>query len=98
MTYELRFLRKIASAFRLRSSVIVSFLFFIGSFSLFSQVTSAIDSSSIKIGEQITYHIQVETDTTSLVVFPEGQTFSPLEMIESYKVDTLKKSDKYHLN
>lgn len=97
MNYELRFLSKIASAFRLRSSVIVSFLFFICSFASFSQVTSAIDSTSIKIGEQITYHIQVETDTTSLVVFPEGQTFTPLEMIESYKVDTLKKSDKYHL-
>ncbi len=62
-----------------------------------AQVTSAIDSTSIKIGEQITYHIQVETDTTSLVVFPEGQTFSPLEMIESYEVDTLKKNDKYNL-
>ncbi|WP_240964551.1 hypothetical protein [Flavivirga algicola] len=63
----------------------------------FGQVTSAIDSTSIKIGEQITYRIQVETDTTSLVVFPEGQTFSPLEMIESYEVDTLKKNDKYNL-
>ncbi len=62
-----------------------------------AQVTSVIDSTSIKIGEQITYHIQVETDTTSLVVFPEGQTFSPLEMIESYKVDTLKSDDKYNL-
>lgn len=64
---------------------------------LTAQVTAAIDSTSIKIGEQITYHIQVETDTTSLVVFPEGQTFSPLEMIESYKVDTLKNNDKYNL-
>lgn len=62
-----------------------------------AQVTSAIDSTSIKIGEQITYHIQVETDTTSLVVFPEGQTFTPLEMIESYEIDTLKNSDKYNL-
>lgn len=62
-----------------------------------AQVKSAIDSTSIKIGEQITYHIQVETDTTSLVVFPEGQSFSPLEMIESYKVDTLKNNDKYNL-
>ena len=54
----------------------------------FSQVTSSIDSTSIKIGEQITYNIQVEADTTDFVVFPEGQTFMPLEVIESYKVDT----------
>ncbi|MDO5969346.1 hypothetical protein Q4Q35_05970 [Flavivirga aquimarina] len=97
MNYELRFLSKIASAFRLRSSVIASFLFFLFSLVSFAQVTSAIDSTSIKIGEQITYHIQVETDTTSLVVFPEGQTFTPLEMIESYEVDTLKNNDKYNL-
>ncbi|GGZ88743.1 hypothetical protein GCM10007028_28530 [Algibacter mikhailovii] len=61
------------------------------------QVKSTIDSTSIKIGEQITYHIQVETDTSKLVVFPEGQTFSPLEMIESYDIDTLKNKDKFNL-
>ncbi|WP_147677887.1 hypothetical protein [Algibacter pacificus] len=75
----------------------LAIFFSLFSFFSFSQVTSAIDSTSIKIGEQITYHIQVETDTTSLVVFPEGQSFSPLEMIESYAVDTLKKNDKYNL-
>ena len=63
----------------------------------FSQVTSSIDSTTIKIGEQITYKIQVETDSTELVVFPEGQTFSPLEMIESYKIDTTKKDAKFQL-
>jgi hypothetical protein len=71
--------------------------FFLCSIFSFSQVKSTIDSTSIKIGEQITYHIQVETDTTSLVVFPEGQTFTPLEMIESYDIDTLKNNDKYNL-
>ncbi|NQX86496.1 MAG: hypothetical protein HRT67_11445 [Flavobacteriaceae bacterium] len=30
-------------------------------------------------------------------MFPEGQTFQPLEVIESYKVDTTKKDAKYHL-
>ena len=63
----------------------------------FSQVTSTIDSTSIQIGEQITYHIQVQTDTTNLVVFPEGQTFSPLEMIESYGIDTIRNKDTYNL-
>ncbi len=63
----------------------------------FAQVTSSIDSTSIKIGEQITYNIQVETDSTNLVVFPEGQTFMPLEMIESYAIDTIKNKDKFSL-
>ena len=85
------------SRFNLKASGYLSLFFILFSQLSFSQVTSSIDSTSIKIGEQITYNIQVETDTTSLVVFPEGQTFSPLEMIESYEVDTLKKNDKYNL-
>ena len=89
--------KKQALVFGLPSSICFSLLFILCSLFSFSQVTASIDSTSIKIGEQITYHIQVETDTTSLVVFPEGQTFTPLEVIESYKVDTLKNNDKYNL-
>ncbi len=81
------------------SSVIAFFsiLFFLFSFFSFGQVTSSIDSTNIKIGEQITYKIEVEADTTDLVVFPEGQSFVPLEMIESYKTDTTKNKAKYKL-
>lgn len=64
---------------------------------LLAQVVSSIDSTTIKIGEQLLYKIQVETDTSGLVIFPEGQTFQPLEMIESFKVDTTKKDAKYYL-
>ncbi|WP_299333348.1 hypothetical protein [uncultured Psychroserpens sp.] len=62
-----------------------------------AQVTSSIDTTSIKIGEQITYKIQVEADSTNLIVFPEGQTFMPLEMIESYDVDTTKNDARLKL-
>ncbi|GAA4268956.1 BatD family protein [Hyunsoonleella aestuarii] len=79
------------------SKLVLTFFFVLVSWILNAQVSSTIDSTSIKIGEQITYTIQVETDTTSLVVFPEGQAFSPLEMIESYKTDTLKDKDRYNL-
>ncbi|MBU2949877.1 BatD family protein [Tamlana agarivorans] len=71
--------------------------FLLFALSLHAQVKSTVDSTSIKIGAQITYHIQVETDSTNLVVFPEGQTFEPLEMIASYDVDTLKNKDKFNL-
>ncbi|MFI1744605.1 hypothetical protein [Thalassobellus sediminis] len=97
MIYDIQYLNKKSSVFGLPSSVIFTVFFILFSFFSFAQVTSAIDSTSIKIGEQITYHIQVEADSTSLVVFPEGQSFSPLEMIESYKVDTLKKGSKFNL-
>ena len=68
-------------------------IFFI-CFSSLSQVTSSIDTTQIKIGEEIIYSIQVEADSTDLVLFPEGQTFSPLEVIESYKIDTTHYQDK----
>ncbi len=61
------------------------------------QVKATIDSTSIQIGQQITYYISVETDSTNLVVFPEGTTFTPLEVIESYPIDTLKNKDTYNL-
>nr|WP_321234750.1 BatD family protein [uncultured Psychroserpens sp.] len=79
------------------SLVVLSMAFCLLSFISSAQVTSSIDTTKIRIGEQITYKIQVETDTTDLVVFPEGQTFLPLEMIESYKVDTTKNKAKFQL-
>ncbi|WP_235841696.1 BatD family protein [Confluentibacter sediminis] len=106
MNYDFRFTNKITFGngfgflrIGYRSSIIsfLSIFFFLFSFSSFSQVTSSIDSTKIKIGEQITYKIEVETSPSKLVVFPEGQTFMPLEMIDSYPVDTIKNKDKYNL-
>lgn len=82
---------------RERSSVFFTILFFLFSFLSVAQVTSSIDKDSIKIGEQITYKIQVQADTTKLVVFPDKATFNPLEVIESYKIDTTKQESKYNL-
>lgn len=79
-----------------RSLLLTSVFLFLSYFST-AQVTSSIDSTSIKIGEQITYQINVEADSTDLVVFPEGQTFQPLEMIESYQIDTTKNNAKFNL-
>jgi len=81
---------------RLVKNLVLSSTLILTSWFLSAQVTSSIDSTKIKIGEQITYKIQVEADTTDLVIFPEGQTFSPLEMIESYKIDTTKSDSKYN--
>jgi len=61
------------------------------------KISSSIDSTSIKIGQELIYKIEVDVDTSSLVVFPEGQTFLPLEMLESYKVDATKIGDRFML-
>jgi flagellar basal body-associated protein FliL len=82
--------------FNIKQYLLVGILLFI-SLVTSAQVTSSVDSTKIKIGEQITFKIQVETDTTNLVVFPEGQTFLPLEMIESYPIDTTKNNASYNL-
>ena len=64
----------------------------------FAQVTSEVDTTKIKIGEQINYKINVEADSTALVVFPEGQTFMPLESVEALEIDTTKKDAKFLLS
>ena len=80
----------------------IFYLFFIFSF-LFSQsaeaqkVTSEVDTTSIRLGEQIKYRIEVETDSSDLVVFPEGQTFTPLEMVESFPIDTNRIQERFKL-
>lgn len=51
-------------------------------------VEAKIDTTKIRLGEEISYTVVVEADQLASVIFPEGQTFSPLEVIESYKVDT----------
>ena len=61
------------------------------------KIDTQIDSLSIKIGQELSYKIEVEVDTSSLVVFPEGQTFLPLEMIESYQVIATKMKDRFRL-
>ena len=61
------------------------------------EVESSVDTTAIKIGEQITYGISVEASVEDVVVFPEGQTFEPLEMVESLPIDTSLVEDKYEL-
>ena len=90
-----RFFSKTMNTFLRRS--ILSFIFLLSSFFSFSQVTSSVDSTLIKIGEEIQYTIEVQADSTDVVIFPEGQTFSPLEMIDSYKIDTTFEKAKYRL-
>jgi hypothetical protein len=80
--------------------VVFFMMFFIVFFnsSFGQQIKSAIDSTSIQIGEEIKLKLSVEVEATDLVVFPETQTVGLLEVIASYKIDTLKNKQKYILN
>ncbi|WP_407704193.1 hypothetical protein [Winogradskyella immobilis] len=83
--------------FHQRPFVVFSCFFLLFSLFSFSQVTTEVDTTKIRIGEQISYKIKVDTDSTALVVFPEGQTFSPLEVVEAFETDTTKKESRFHL-
>ncbi|WP_273289266.1 hypothetical protein [Winogradskyella sp.] len=63
-----------------------------------SQVKTEVDTTKIRIGEQINYKIKVEADSSALVVFPEGQTFMPLEAVEASEIDTTKKNANFLLS
>src|SRR5690554_3561575 len=79
------------------SNSLLCLFFILSSFSTITQVTSTVDSTKIRIGEEILYTINVDADSTDVVVFPEGQTFGTLEMIESYKADTTFEASKTKL-
>lgn len=59
-----------------------------------ADVSATIDTTTIKIGEQIHYTITVTTDSTAVVHFPEGQTFSPLETVEALQIDTVQHKNR----
>ncbi|WP_396192924.1 BatD family protein [Flavobacterium sp.] len=73
-------------------------LFFLLTTSLFAQkVTTSIDSTKKKIGAEFKLTIKTSVNKTDKVVFPKSKSFGALEVIESYKIDTIKSNDKYEL-
>ena len=61
------------------------------------RVDSEVDTTYLKIGEQLKFKVIVEVDSTDMVIFPEGQTFSPLETVEAFATDTTRKNDRITL-
>ena len=56
-------------------------------------IKTQVDTTFIKIGEQVLWTVSVDADSTAQVIFPEGQTFSPLETVEAFATDTTRKED-----
>ena len=74
------------------------FTTFLLSSKVFAQeVKASIDTTDIRYGEEIKYTISVSLDSIQSVVFPEGQTFSPFETINTYPIDTLTKQRLFEL-
>ena len=62
-----------------------------------SKVNASVDTTSILIGDQVIYKITVETNPANLVVFPEGETFNPMEVVESITADTSRLENRFRL-
>lgn len=60
-------------------------------------LSTQVDTTYIRIGEQVQWQVSVEIDSTDQVIFPEGQTFSPLETVEAYATDTTRRKDRLTL-
>ena len=59
-------------------------------FSLSAQsVSIALDRDSLLIGQQVQATLSIQAAPESSVLFPEGQTFSPVEVIKILATDTL---------
>ena len=60
-------------------------------------MVTSIDVTKNKIGAEFKLTLKTSVDTMSKVVFPNAKTFGALEVIWSYKVDTIKNKDRYEL-
>lgn len=87
------------ASFIKRISPLFVFLLFI--FELSAQerpnISTKVDTTYIKIGEQVQWTVTVDIDSTDFVIFPEGQTFSPLETVEAFATDTTRNKDRLTL-
>ncbi|TAF11660.1 MAG: hypothetical protein EAZ75_01505 [Flavobacteriia bacterium] len=61
------------------------------------KITTAIDSSQIKIGSQFHLTIKASVNAKDKVVFPNAKNFGALEVLESYPIDTVKNNSQYEL-
>ena len=69
---------------------------FVSSLSLCAQeISNTVDTTNIRIGEQIIYKINIKTDSLGIIRFPESKDFLPFEVINESKLDTNSLDKKY---
>ena len=73
------------------------FIFGVVPFQNIPEVNSGVVSSTIKIGEQINFFINIEVDSIQRIEFPDKLQISPLELLEIFPTDTQKIKNRYLL-
>ena len=59
------------------------------------ELNVAVDTTKMRIGEQINYTLQLKADSLTKVVFPEQAFFAPFEILEESPIDTLRAESHY---
>ena len=62
------------------------------------EASNYVDTTNIKIGEQINYSIKIKLDSLDEINFPKAKDFSPFELINEFKVDTNYLDKKFILS
>ena len=59
------------------------------------ELNVAVDTTKMRIGEQINYTLQIKADSTAKVIFPEQALFAPFEILEESPIDTLRAQSQF---
>ena len=74
------------------------YILFFFTTTLFAQkVTTSVDTNRNKIGAEFKLTLKTTINKTDKVKFPNGKNFGALEIINSYKIDTIKSDGAYQL-
>ena len=78
---------------------LILIILFIGvTTSIMSQkLVTSIDSTSIFIGEEINYKLEVYSDSLLEIKFPEAESFTPMEVLKTYDTDTIVSLSLIHI-
>ena len=71
------------------------FSFAKGSAQAYEELRIAIDSTELRIGEQINIHYQIKGDSLSQIKFSDQPNFAPFEVLEDFPLDTFRLQTHY---
>ena len=60
-----------------------------------AELKVVVDTTTLLIGEQLNYTLQIKADSSAQVSFPEQPIFAPFELLEESPIDTLKAQSHY---
>ncbi len=80
----------------MKKQLLIGFCFvWSGLFAQNTSIEATVDSTTVQLGGQVNYTLQVKTDSLAKVVFPESFSFAPFEILEASPIDTIRAQSHY---